>query len=131
VRWYQSLAFVGIYSLVYLVLVFGTFADGHGTFVFASPLFTWLLFILAFFLIRYCENKLLLTLVLVCIALHYVASIFIGIIEESGDANFERTIVFMYRNPPLFIATVAWYIAGQIIFWILLIRCYRRYSRLN
>lgn len=125
-KWYSNLIFLLIYTLGYTFLVFGTLADGHGTFLFVSPLVAWVIFVISFFLLPHIENKTVLIIVLALIGLYYATSLLIAVVEQFGSGNFQRTRWLLDRNPGLFVSTCLWYLVGQVAFWVLFIRKLRR-----
>lgn len=128
---YYYLVFLGLYTCGYVFLVFATLADGHGTFLFATPLLGWLLFALAFLLIPYADKNAVLGTILSCMGLFYVITIAIAFIEQSGEGNFSRTLWLLNRSTVLFVLTILWFLAGQVLFWVLLIKRLRQTKALQ
>jgi len=125
-NWYHYLAYLGVYTLGYVFLAFATLADGHGTFLFAALLICWILFAAAVILIPLSPSKFAFLTIVTCVIAYYLGSGAIAIIEQTGEGNFDRTVLFLRQHPVLFVSTVAWYIAGQIVFWFMLIERVRR-----
>ena len=125
-NWYHYLGYFGVYTIGYVFLVFATLADGHGTFLFAAMLISWIFFATAVMLIPLSQSKFVFLAIVTCVIAYYLTSGAIVIIEQTGEGNFERTASILRQHPVLFTSTVIWYLIGQIVFWFLLIERVRR-----
>ena len=123
---YHYVIYLGVYTLGHIFFVFATLADGHGTFLFASTLIGWILFGVAVMLIPLSQSKSFFIAVVTCVMVYYIASCVIAVIEQTGEGNFQRTMSFLHDHTILFAMTGVWYIAGQVVFWFLLLERKRR-----
>lgn len=117
----QRILFLTVYSVGYLGLALATLGGGHGSLLLVYPLVTWILFIGAFLVMAKADNRLALTAIILLVWLHYLASLVIGYLVESGD-HFHHTVRMFLGYPISATIAISWYLAGQIVFWILLWR---------
>jgi hypothetical protein len=113
--------FLTLYTLGIICFAIGALGGGHGSLLFIPPLVTWIAFLLASTMILWAENKAVLVLVIISIAVHYAASFTIGYLIEAGD-DFQHTSQMIKQHPVFIGLGISWYLAGQVVFWYLLFK---------
>jgi len=114
-----------LYTAIYAFLVFATLADGHGTFIFADTLISWILFAVALILIPWSGSKPIRTISAGALVGYLLASLALIVIEQTGEGNFESTVRFATDRTLTFSFTVAWLLLGQFLAWFLLYKASR------
>jgi hypothetical protein len=111
-------AFGLVYTIGYLVLVFFTVGAGEGTFIFVPALLTWPLVLISLVLISWADRQRVRSLFVILMFLHYVVSFIWAFLIEMSD-QFGHSWKYLSRETGLFSLCAVWYIAGQLILWIL------------
>jgi hypothetical protein len=117
--WRLLLASVYLCGCFYFaVLMLG---GGHGTLIFVMPLITLPAFALAIVLLRPSATRRVRQIAAALVLFHYLFTGVVGIIVESGD-GFVHARNLLENSTLAFILPTAWYILGNIIFWVLFVR---------
>lgn len=114
-----------LFAIIYLVgcCLFGValLGGGHGTLIFIEPLSTILAFVAAILLLGWTSRSGMRILVVGLVVFHYVSTLLIAYLVESGD-GFVHTFTLLKYSTLAFVLPTVWYLSGQILFWALFFR---------
>jgi hypothetical protein len=116
-RVFIILAFGLVYTLGYFLLTFLTIGAGHGTMIFASALPMWVIFLGCLVSLLWIERKDVRNGIIGAMVVNYCVTALLIYAFESVE--FSDTIRYFEHYPEMVTYSLAWYLAGQIIFWIL------------
>jgi len=119
--WHYRLLFAAIYLVGCLYIALRMLGGGHGTLIFVTPLVTVLAFGAAILLLRPTAKLWLRILTAGLVLFHYLFTLPLAYIVESGD-GFAHTISVLKYAPVSFVLSAMWYVAGSAIFWVLFFR---------
>lgn len=127
---YQRFIFAFIYSVVYFGLaleIVGT--EGMGSPLFFAPVITWILVLIAIFLMANDLSGFRKIFVSVLLGVHYGVT-FLSVFNNLGqdEGNFAHS---WSRASWAVISAIVWYVTGQVALWILIYRSRIEVHQLN
>ena len=110
--------FAIVYTAGYLMFTLFTIGAGHGTTLILSALPTWIVFVACVVLLARVEQREIRIAIMILMALHYAVTFGLFFAFEVSD-GFRSTIKYFESEPMAFSLGIAWYVAGQVVFWVL------------
>ena len=115
---FLRIVFAFVYTAGFLLAALFTAGAGEGTFILVVGVFTWPLVLVSIFLISWADRLEVRSWFVILMFVHYAVSFLWGSSVEYSD-QFYSSSKYIRQNPGFFAICVLWYIAGQVIIWLI------------